>query len=97
MTPRLHLAVANWALRLLTGEGVPDAIYSMECMTCGAESGATDNDAGPAQHWSLSHTGRSPGCRVFKLHAETYWRTEPCQDNPYADVEQRDPSAGVPR
>ncbi|MBZ4322523.1 DUF7848 domain-containing protein [Streptomyces huiliensis] len=97
MTPRLRLLVANWALRLLTGEGVPDAIYSMECMTCGAQSEATDNDAGPAQEWTLSHTGRDPQCRVFKLHAETYWRTEPCQDNPYADIGLRGQPFGAPR
>ncbi|AZQ70268.1 hypothetical protein EKH77_02710 [Streptomyces luteoverticillatus] len=70
---------------------MPDAIYSMECMTCGAVSEVTDNDAGPGQYWSLSHAGRNSDCRVFKLHTETYWQTEPACGNPHANVKRREP------
>ncbi|WP_156725756.1 DUF7848 domain-containing protein [Streptomyces apocyni] len=82
--PRRRFAYAVWSVSADTRPGVPVGIFQIECMTCHAESPATDNDATPQQDWALTHTGRHPDHRGFKLTTETYWRVTPAADNPYA-------------
>ncbi|OEJ57883.1 hypothetical protein BGM19_07805 [Streptomyces agglomeratus] len=77
-------ALAVWRLVQHDEEGVPVAIWQMECMTCHDRSDPDDNMGKQPQLWSLEHAGTAPGHRVFKLHTETYWRAEPSASNPLA-------------
>ncbi|WP_437114176.1 DUF7848 domain-containing protein [Streptomyces syringium] len=86
MTPRLHLAVADWALSFDDRENVPEAVFEMQCMICHAVSGPGDTEGETSQLWALRHTGRHPSHRVFKLATATFWRVDPMPSNPYADV-----------
>lgn len=67
------ISALNLELTRYLAEGAPRAIFEMECMTCHAQSDATDNDPSPAREWALMHRAENPKARVFKLHTETYW------------------------
>lgn len=96
--PRLLMKFMDWALSFDNREGVPEAIFEMECMICHAVSEACDNEGESSQLWALKHTGRHPDHRVFKLLTETFWRVDPMSGNPYAEAtSRRSSSAGAPR
>ncbi|GGX26530.1 DUF7848 domain-containing protein [Streptomyces chryseus] len=78
-------ALAVWRLVQHDEEGVPAAIFEMECMTCHERSGPDETGKRPPI-WALEHAGMAPGHRVFKLHTETYWRAEPSASNPLAEA-----------
>lgn len=84
---RSIIKAAAWTLRLETGEGVPQGIYSAVCLSCGAESEATDNERLPVEVWALKHTGLIPGHRRFKAKAETFWCVSPAEGNPYRETD----------
>ncbi|WP_437098606.1 DUF7848 domain-containing protein [Streptomyces flavidovirens] len=81
-----RFALAVWRLVPHDEEGVPVAIFEMECMTCNERSGPDDNTGERPQMWTLEHAGTAPGHRLFKLHTETYWRAEPSASNPLAQA-----------
>ncbi|WP_139238377.1 hypothetical protein [Streptomyces aidingensis] len=79
---------AEWTLSHDTGEGVPRAIYSAECLNCGRQSAAVDNESLPVEVWALKHTGLNPQHREFKLTTELFWRVDPAPGNPYRELNQ---------
>jgi hypothetical protein len=80
---RLIIKAAEWTLSAGGGEGAPEAIFVVECMSCHAESAPVDNDRLEVEMWALRHTGGNPSHRLFKLRTESYWRTDPAPGNPY--------------
>ncbi|WP_338931012.1 hypothetical protein WEB32_06695 [Streptomyces netropsis] len=84
--PRLLMRFMDWALNFDDREGVPEAIFEMECMICHAVSELCDNEGETSQLWALKHTGRHPTHREFKLLTETFWRVDPMPGNPFADM-----------
>lgn len=87
MSPRVIIKSAEWALRDGGGEGAPQAIFIVECMTCHRKSQRVDNDRLAVEMWALKHTGLNPQHRLFKLKTECYWRTAPVPGNPYYEGE----------
>ncbi|WP_456318851.1 DUF7848 domain-containing protein [Actinacidiphila oryziradicis] len=85
MTVRSVIKRAPWRFHGETGEGSPDAIFTIECMTCHEESEPVDNDGRVPQEWAMQHTGRNTDHRLFKLHTETYWRVDPASGNPLCE------------
>ena len=93
MTARVIIKSAHWALRAGGGEGAPEAIFIVECMTCHEECDPVDNDRLEVELWALKHTGSNPSHRLFKLRTESYWRTVPAPGNPYREHESSGPLA----
>jgi hypothetical protein len=87
LTPRLIIRSAEWALRDGGGEGAPEAIFIVACMSCHGESDPVDNDRLAVEMWALKHTGLNPEHRLFKLKTESFWRTAPVPGNPYYESE----------
>jgi hypothetical protein len=79
------MRAAKWTLSSETGEGVPEAVFSAVCLSCGEESAASDNSRVPVETWALKHTGRNPAHRQFKATAEAFWRVTPAEGNPYRE------------
>ena len=82
---RAIIKAAAWTLGAETAESAPQAIYSAECVTCGAHVQPTDNERLPVEVWTLKHTGLSPTHRQFKATAGTFWRVTPADGNPYRE------------
>lgn len=56
----------------------PEAIYGVECLTCGEESGLVDDDPKPVEVWALEHArhnGLSHG--RFLVTTQKHWRFDP--------------------
>ena len=81
---RRRFGFARWKVR--ADECLPMVVFEVQCRTCQELSGGADNSAVREQKWALEHTGRNPAHREFVMTARTFWRTEPCDGNPYSEV-----------
>ncbi|MEU8919039.1 hypothetical protein [Streptomyces nigrescens] len=61
---------ADWALKVDTSGSGP--IYVQECMSCGEDSGASEEAEGP-DVWCLRHAGRT-GHTWFRCVVTTFFR-----------------------
>lgn len=91
---RSIIAAAEWTLGPDTGGDTPKSVYSVVCLSCGAESATTVNERLPVEVWALKHTGLNPDHRHFKARAETFWCVTPAEGNPYRETDAQ--SAKVP-
>lgn len=89
MSPRSVIRYAEWTLGEETAEGAPRAIFHMECVTCGAESGRVDDDSQPVEDWAIQHTGRNLSHRQFRLTTEWFMRVDPTPNNPLHELERQ--------
>ncbi|MGP3982892.1 DUF7848 domain-containing protein [Streptomyces sp. KR80] len=83
--PQTIIRAAEWTLGPETGEGAPQAIFSVACVTCHEESQPVDDERLPMEIWALKHTGLNPAHRQFRLTTESFWRVTPAPGNPYYD------------
>ncbi|UUU34414.1 hypothetical protein JIX56_33765 [Streptomyces sp. CA-210063] len=82
---RSIIKAAEWTLGPDAGDEVPETVYSVVCLSCGAVSPAMDDERLPVEVWALKHTGMNPDHRRFKAKAETFWRVSPAEGNPYCE------------
>ncbi|WP_431044281.1 hypothetical protein ACQUSR_21840 [Streptomyces sp. P1-3] len=68
---------AEWVLSPESGEGAPQAIYGVECMTCAQSSGLVDDDPRPVEVWTINHTRAEPTHRQFLVTTQKHWRVDP--------------------
>jgi hypothetical protein len=68
---------AEWVLQAERAEGAPEAIYSVACLTCTAESGRFDNDPKPVSVWAINHTRQLGAAHCqFIVTTEKHWRVD---------------------
>ncbi|KAB8169942.1 hypothetical protein FH609_006690 [Streptomyces sp. 3MP-14] len=65
---------ADWVLCEERGEGVPDGIYGVACMSCEAASPLFDDEQTPCGVWALHHTQERPDHTLFLARTERHWR-----------------------
>lgn len=84
---RSIITAVEWTLAPATGDDIPEVVYSVVCLSCGAAPAPTDNDRLPAEVWALKHTGLNPDHRRFTARAETFWCVTPAEGNPYREAD----------
>lgn len=97
MIRRMIIKAAEWQLfeasSALTEEAgweAPRVIFRVECVTCREQSDPANDDSLPVETWTLTHTGRNPEHRRYRLLSEWFWLVLPAPGNPYYELEKRE-------